>query len=206
MQAPGGPEEDPSGGFAHGGWTAVPWDDSMGETIGALFAEPFDLLLGRKTYEIFAAHWPHSDEEPIAGLFNAATKYVATSSMEPLAWENSVAISGDVPARIAQLKQDDGPKLLVQGSSMLIQTLLAHGLIDEFRLLIFPLVLGSGKRLFGEGTIAAGLTLAASKTSTTGVVMATYLPAGEVRTGSFAHEQPTEAEIERRAKMKADAT
>jgi dihydrofolate reductase len=205
MQAPGGPDEDPTGGFVHGGWVAVPWDDSMGETMGALFAEPFALLLGRKTYEIFAAHWPYSDEEPIAGLFNAATKYVATSSTKLLAWQNSVAIGGDVPAQIARLKQEDGPTLLVQGSSVLIQSLLGHGLIDEFRLLIFPLVLGSGKRLFGEGTVPAALKLVASKTSSTGVVMATYLPAGDVRTGSFALEQPTDAEIARREEMKEES-
>lgn len=204
MQAPGGPEEDRTGGFAHGGWVAVPWDDAMGETMGALFAEPFDLLLGRKTYEIFAAHWPYSDEEPIAGLFNAATKYVATSSTEPLAWQNSVAIGGDVPAQVARLKQEDGPTLLVQGSSVLIQSLLGHGLIDEYRLLIFPLVLGSGKRLFGEGTVPTALNLVASRTSSTGVVMATYLPAGDVRTGSFQLDEPTEAEVARRARMKPE--
>lgn len=204
MQAPGGPDEDPTGGFAHGGWVAVPWDDSMGEAMGALFAEPFDLLLGRKTYDIFAAHWPYSDEEPIASQFNAATKFVATTSTQPLAWQNSVAINGDVPAEIARLKQEDGPTLIVQGSTVLIQTLLSHGLVDEFRLLIFPLVLGSGKRLFGDGAMAEALKLVASKTSSTGVVMVTYLPDGDVRTGSFAPEQPSEAEIVRREAMKEE--
>jgi dihydrofolate reductase len=198
MQAPGGPGEDPTGGFTHGGWVAVPWDEAMGETMGALFAEPFDLLLGRKTYEIFAAHWPYSDEEPIASQFNAATKFVATSSPKPLAWQNSVAIRGDVPAEIARLKQEDGPTLIVQGSSVLIQTLLRHGLIDEFRLLTFPLVLGTGKKLFGEGTMPAALSLTSSRTSSTGVVMATYVPDGEVRTGSFQSTEATEAEIARR--------
>jgi dihydrofolate reductase len=198
MQAPGGPQEDTSGGFTHGGWVAVPWDEAMGETMGALFAEPFDLLLGRKTYEIFAAHWPYSDEEPIASQFNAATKFVATSWPKPLAWQNSVAIGGDVPAEIARLKQEDGPTLIVQGSSVLIQSLLSHDLVDEFRLLTFPLVLGTGKKLFGEGTMPAALKLTSSRTSSTGVVMATYVPDGEVRTGSFQSAEASEAEIARR--------
>ncbi|HEY5711272.1 MAG TPA: dihydrofolate reductase family protein [Allosphingosinicella sp.] len=198
MQAPGGPEEDPTGGFNHGGWVAVPWDQAMGEAMGALFTEPYDLLLGRKTYEIFAAHWPYSDEEPIASQFNKATKFVATSSPRPLAWQNSVAISGDVPAEIARLKEGDGPTLIVQGSTVLIQTLLEHGLVDEFRLLIFPLLLGAGKKLFGEGTIPGALKLSSSRTSSTGVVMATYLPDGAVRTGSFQLPEATEAELARR--------
>jgi len=204
MQAPGGPEEDPTGGFAFGGWVAVPWDDSMGQRMDALFAEPFDLLLGRTTYEIFAAHWPYVEDE-LAAKFNAATKYVATSSGQPLAWQNSVAITGDVPAEVARLKEEDGPTLIIQGSSVLIQSLLKEGLIDEFRLLIFPLVLGSGKRLFGDGTVPAALKLVDSRTSSTGVVMATYLPDGKVMTGSFALEEPTDAEIARREEMKKEA-
>jgi len=204
MQAPGGPEEDPTGGFAHGGWTVNYWDDSMGEAMDGLFAEPFDLLLGRKTYEIFAAHWPNIEGDPIAEAFNAVTKYVATSSAEPLAWHNSVALRGDVPMAVGRLKRKDGPKLLVQGSSVLIQALLAHDLIDELRLLVFPLVLGPGKRLFGDGTIPAALKLVDSTTSSTGVVMATYTPAGAVTTGSFALQEPTETELARREKMKRE--
>jgi dihydrofolate reductase len=204
MQAPGGPEEDPSGGFAFGGWTVPHWDVATRERIEALFAAPFDLLLGRKTYEIFAAHWPHREGDPIADKFNAVTKFVATSSAEPLAWHNSVAIRGDVPAEIARLKREDGPDLLVQGSSQLLQALLANALIDEFRLLVFPLVLGRGKRLFGEGSVPAALKLVESKVSTTGVVMSTYIPDGEVRTGSFALDQPTEAEMARREKLKME--
>ena len=204
MQAPGGPEEDPTGGFAYGGWTVNYWDDATGEAMGGLFAEPFDLLLGRRTYEIFAAHWPNIEGDPIAEAFNAVTKYVVTSSAEPLAWHNSVALRGDVATEIGRLKQEDGPKLLVQGSSVLIQALLAHGLIDELRLLVFPLVLGSGKRLFGDGTIPAALKLVDSKTSTTGVVMATYTPAGAVTTGSFALAEPTETELARREKWKRE--
>ena len=204
MQAPGGPEEDPTGGFTYGGWTVNYWDDAMGKVMDEAFAKPFDLLLGRKTYEIFAAHWPYIKGDPVAERFNAVTKYVATSSTQPLAWKNSVAIH-DVPAELARLKKEDGPNLLIQGSSVLIQTLLAHDLIDEFSLMIFPLVLGSGKRLFGRGTMPAALKLVETKTSTTGVTMSTYRQDGKITTGSFALENPTEAEVARREKMKKEA-
>lgn len=204
MQAPGGPEEDPTGGFSHGGWTVNYWDDAMSQAMDGLFANPFDLLLGRRTYEIFAAHWPYVEGESIADKFNAATKFVATHSAEPLAWQGSVALTGDVPAEIRRLKQDDGPDLLIQGSSVLIQSLLPEGLIDEYLLLMFPLVLGTGKRLFGEGTVPSALQMAESRTSTTGVVISRYVPAGAVETGSFALEQPTRAEVARREKMKAE--
>ena len=202
MQAPGGPEEDPTGGFAHGGWVFDYWDDPLGERMDALFEAPFDLLLGRRTYDIFAAYWPYMEDDPIGMRFNAVTKFVATSSAEPLAWQNSVALRGDVPAEVADLKRQDGPNLLIQGSSVLIQSLLAAGLIDEFRLLTFPLVLGAGKRLFGDGTIPAALTLVDSRTSTTGVIMSRYVPEGPVHTGSFAQQAPSEAELVRREKMR----
>ncbi|MFL6650423.1 MAG: dihydrofolate reductase family protein [Sulfurifustaceae bacterium] len=203
MQAPGGPEEDPTGGFTFGGWTFHYWDELMGQAMGEVFSAPFELLLGRKTYEIFAAHWPYVDD-PIAKAFNATTKYVVTSSTEPLTWKNSIAIDSNVAAEIAYLKQQDGPTLLLQGSSQLIQTLLAHQLIDELKLLIFPVVLGRGKRLFGTGTVPVALQLVDSKVSTTGVAINTYVPAGEVRTGSFQLEPPTEAELARRKKMKVE--
>jgi dihydrofolate reductase len=203
MQAPGGPEEDPSGGFAFGGWTVDYWDDAMGSAMEALFDAPFDLLLGRRTYEIFAAHWPYA-EGPIADKFNPATKYVATSSAEPLAWRNSVALRGDVPAEVARLKREQGPNLLTQGSSILVQSLLANGLIDELRLLVFPLMLGNGKRLFGDGAVPAALKLVESRTSTSGVIMATYVPEGPVHTGSFALDEPSAAEIARREKLKRE--
>jgi dihydrofolate reductase len=189
MQAPGGPEEDTDGGFKFGGWTFHHWDDVMGDAMGATFNAPFDLLLGRKTYDIFAAHWPRIEGDPIAEKFNAVTKYVATRSDKPLAWKNSVALR-DAAAEVARLKQQDGPVLLLQGSSELIQTLLAKDLIDEFRLLVFPVVLGGGKKLFGNGALPIGLKLVESKASTTGVV--TYVRAGEVTTGSFALEPPLE--------------
>lgn len=203
MQAPGGPEEDPTGGFKYGGWTANYWDEAMGQVMGKALAAPFDLLLGRKTYEIFAAHWPYVEEEP-AAKFNAATKYVATSSTASLTWKNSVALRGNVAAEVARLKQGDGPDLLIQGSSQLIQALLANDLIDEFTLFVFPLVLGPGKRLFGEGAVPAALKLVDTKTSTTGVTMSTFQRAGAISTGSFALAEPTAAEIARRERMKRE--
>src|SRR5919204_3233604 len=168
MQAPGGPEEDPTGGFEHGGWSAGYWDETMGQWMGEFMGKPFDLVLGRKTYEIFAAHWPHARDEPGAEQLNTATKYVASRTLESADWENSQLLEGDVADAIAWLKEQDGPELQVHGSSNLIQTLLQHNLIDEFRVWIFPVVLGRGKRLFGDGTVPAGLELLDSKTSTTG--------------------------------------
>ncbi len=205
MQAPGGPPEDPSGGFTHGGWTVPYWDEPMGRFMDEMFSEPFDLLLGRRTYEIFAAHWPFvGNGDPIAERFNAVTKYVATSSAQPLAWQNSVALRGDVAAAIGRLKQEDGPTLLTQGSSVLLQTLLAHDLIDEFRLLVFPVILGSGKRLFGGGAKPGALTLTATSVSTSGVTMSVYERAGAITIGSFELEHPSEAELARRERMKRE--
>lgn len=204
MQAPGGPEEDTAGGFSHGGWTFHYWDEVMGEAMGKAFETPFDLLLGRRTYEIFAAHWPHAgDEDPIAKVFNRVTKYVATSSDTPLTWQNSVALH-DPAAEVAKLKQQDGPNLLIQGSSVLIQTLLKHDLIDEIDVMVFPLILGKGKRMFGEGALPAALKLVDSKASSTGVVMSRYRREGEIKTGSFAFDEPSEAELARRARMAAE--
>jgi dihydrofolate reductase len=203
MQAPGGPEEDPTGGFDHGGWTAPHWDEVMGAFMGESFAKPFDLLLGRKTYEIFAAHWPFTDEEP-AALFNAITKYVATSSDAPLAWANSERLEGDAIEAVARLKQSEGPDLVTQGSSMLVRALLAAGLVDELFLLIFPVILGRGKKWWGEDAEAGEWTLIDSRTATTGVIVARYRPNGPVRTGSFALAEPTEAELARREKMKKE--
>jgi dihydrofolate reductase len=197
MQAPGGPEEDPTGGFEIGGWSVGYFDDVLGEQLGQAMASPFDLLLGRKTYEIFAAHWPY-DEGPIADRLNAATKHVASRTLRGVDWANSKLIEGEVERAVPRLKQDDGPELQVYGSSNLLQTLLANGLIDELRLWIFPVIAGSGKRLFGDGAAPAGLRLVSSMTSTTGVIAATYEPAGEVKKGSFAFDEPTEAEVRRR--------
>ncbi|MER8425685.1 MULTISPECIES: dihydrofolate reductase family protein [unclassified Mesorhizobium] len=202
MQAPGGPHEDPVGGFKFGGWTFHYWDDVMGAAMGETFSKPFALLLGRKTYDIFAAHWPYQKNDPIADSFNAVTKYVATHRPDTLSWQNSQPLGSDVVATLRRMKQEDGPDLLIQGSSELIQTLLANDLIDEISLLIFPLVLGKGKKLFGSGTIPAAFKLTRSQASTTGVIMASYERSGEIKTGSFATEQPSEAEIERRKNWK----
>lgn len=213
MQAPGGPQEDPTGGFKYGGWTTTYWDDALGAVMGEAFSAPFDLLLGRKTYDIFAAHWPYVEADPtastfdavnaqVAALFNNTTKYVATHSPDTLTWQNSHALGSDVAAATRGLKQQDGPYLLVQGSSGLVQTLLAADLVDEFRLLIYPLVLGKGKRLFGNGTMPAAFKLAKSTASPSGVLIASYERAGDIQTGSFAMENPTEAEIERRRNLR----
>jgi dihydrofolate reductase len=195
MQAPGGPEEDPSGGLEHGGWSFGYWDQQMQKAMGKSMSKPFDLVLGRKTYEIFAAHWPYSDD-PAAEPLNRATKHVASTTRNELEWENSKLIEGDVPERVRAL---NGPELQVHGSANLIQTLLEHGLIDEFRLWIFPLLLGEGKRLFDGGTLPAGLELATSQVSSTGVIMATYRSGAQIKGGSFAAETPSEAELARRA-------
>ena len=188
MQAPGGPEEDPTGGFEHGGWSAGYWDESMGEWMGEFMGKPFDLLLGRKTYEIFAAHWPHQRDEPGAEQLNSATKYVASRTLDSVEWENSQLLEGDAAEAVARLKEQDGPETQVHGSSDLIQTLLEHGLVDELRVWIFPVVLGTGKRLFGDGAVPAGLELVDSRTASTGVVFLTYAPAGEIKYGSFARD------------------
>jgi dihydrofolate reductase len=203
MQAPGAPEEDPTGGFKFGGWTATYWDDAIAQVMGGIFSVPYELLLGRKTYDIFAAHWPYAKDDPFAQALTNVRKYVATSSQAPLAWKNSIAIH-DVPNDIARLKREDGPTLMTQGSSQLLQTLLKHDLVDRFTLLIYPVVLGKGKRLFGAGTIPAALKLVDSKATPSGVTINTYERAGEVKVGSFAHDQPSAEELERRERLKRE--
>lgn len=203
-QAPGGPEEDPTGGFELGGWSVNYWDEVMGKIMDEAMAKPFDLLLGRRTYEIFAAHWPYvknGPEKPAADKLNSARKYVVSKTLVKADWENSTLVKGDVVKEIISLKQRNGPEIQVHGSSDLIQTLLQHDLIDEFRVWTFPLTVGEGKRLFGEGTIPAGLKLLDSKVSTTGVIIATYAKAGKIKPGSFEFENPTEAELARRKRL-----
>ncbi|HKH41017.1 MAG TPA: dihydrofolate reductase family protein [Solirubrobacterales bacterium] len=185
MQAPGGPEEDPEGGFEHGGWSFGYWDEQMQERMGEWMSKPFDLVLGRKTYEIFAAYWPQHRDEPGAEPLNKATKHVASTTLTDLEWENSKLIEGEVPEGVRALKEEDGPELQVQGSANLIQTLLEHGLVDEFRLMVFPVVLGKGKRLFDGGTLPEGLDVTSSQVSSTGVIMATYRTGAEIKYGSF---------------------
>jgi dihydrofolate reductase len=186
MQAPGGPEEDESNGFTEGGWSVNYWDEQMGQVMGEAMSTPFDLVLGRKTYDIFAAYWPNASEEQGAKPLNDATKYVASRSRPVLEWDRSVLIEGDAAEGIAALKKEDGPELQVHGSGNLIQTLMRHKLVDEYRLWVFPVVLGSGQHLFADGTIPSGLKLVDNKVSTTGVVIGTYEPAGDLVTGSFA--------------------
>lgn len=185
MQAPGGPREDTSGGFAYGGWTAPYFDASTGKVMEAQMSlARAELLLGRRTYEIFAAYWPyHAEGWP--GI-NEVTKYVAShDASRELGWENSVLLSGDVAAQVTRIKGEDGPDLHVWGSGNLIQTLFKHDLVDALWLKIFPVTLGSGKRLFGEGVIPAAFTLEDSQVSPCGVIVANYKRAGDVKTGSF---------------------
>jgi dihydrofolate reductase len=197
MQAPGGPEEDTAGNFDLGGWSVNYWDEKMGEVMDEAMSQPFDLLLGRKTYEIFAAYWPHATEEQGAKPLNDATKFVASRTLRSLDWSKSVLIEGEAAEGVAALKREEGPELQVHGSGNLIQTLLRYELIDEFHLWTFPLVVGRGKRLFSDGTIPAGLKLVDSTVSSTGVMIGTYVPAGEVVTGSFALDEPTDGGNER---------
>jgi dihydrofolate reductase len=186
MQAPGGPEEDASDGFSLGGWSMNYWDDQMGLFMGTVMGKPFDLVLGRKTYDIFAGHWPNAGDDPGAKPLNDATKYVASRSHRDLAWGPAVLIEGDAASGLAELKKGDGPELQVHGSGNLIQTFLAHGLVDRYYLWTFPVVIGSGKRLFADGAIPGGLNLVDKEVSTTGVVIGVYEPAGEIATASFA--------------------
>ncbi|MGZ6005509.1 MAG: dihydrofolate reductase family protein [Candidatus Saccharimonadales bacterium] len=186
MQSPGGPEEDTSGGFEYGGWTVPFADEISGKMMVEQMSMPFDLLLGRKTYDIFANYWPKQDpDHPVAAPFNKATKYVVSGSSPKLEWEKSVLIEGDVVSKLKELKQQDGPMLQVHGSDNMIQTLLNNDLVDEMWLKIYPVTLSNGKRLFAEGTMPAGFELTESKTTPKGVIFANYKRAGEVKTGSF---------------------
>lgn len=187
MQAPGGPDEDTSGGFRYGGWTFPYFDEFMGKVMGKQMDEPFDLLLGKKTYDLFAAFWPNQPAtDPAAAVLNRAAKYVVSDRPAQLSWEHSTLIEGDVVAKIQKLKAEDGPALQVHGSSNLLQTLLKNDLVDELWLKIFPVTLGSGKRLFGEGTMPAAFELMTCETSPSGVIIASYRRAGDIQTGSFA--------------------
>ena len=205
MQAPGGPEEDPTNNFSWGGWSANYWDEKMGSIMSDLMAKPFDLLLGRRTYEIFAAHWPYIKDDPIAEKFNSTNKYVVSHNAMELTWKNSGLITGDVVSELKKLKEEDGDDLWVHGSGNLIQTLLSNELVDTIYVWTFPITIGKGKRLFAEGTIPKGLKLLDSKVSTTGVIIAMYEPAGDLKTGSFALENPTEAELTRRKRLAEEA-
>jgi dihydrofolate reductase len=185
VQAPGGPGEDDDGGFPHGGWTVPYFDEHLGEVMGAFMAGPFDLVLGRRTYDIFAAYWPTASAEEGAQPLNDAHKHVASRGRPDLTWARSSLIEGDVAQGVAALKEQDGPELQVHGSGNLLQTLHRHGLVDEWQLLTFPVVLGQGKRLFTDGALPAALRLVHSSVSSTGVVVGRYVRAGDVVTGTF---------------------
>lgn len=201
MQAPGGPTEDPTDGFRYGGWLFPLFDERVGRRIERLFSGEFDLLLGRRTYDIFAGFWPFAgdDQKDIRDPFNAAGKYVLTSAEQPLTWQNSHRLS-DMGA-LAALKNTPGPDLVIQGSSTLYPQLLSTGLLDELVLMIFPVVLGSGKRLLGEGPHAGTMHMLEHEVTAAGAVIVTYEPAGGVETGSFPSPDPSAAELERRRKM-----
>lgn len=201
IQAPGAPHEDETGGFAQGGWLFAHADAALGNQIETIFAPPFDLLLGRKTYEIFAAHWPYyPDDDPIAAAFRRCRKYVLTTSDMALKWEGSERLA-DLDA-LAQLRAGEGPKLVIQGSASLYPQLLQRGLLDRLVTMTAPLLLGSGKRLFGDGTPARAFRLIEHRTGASGMAMATYEPAGPVATGSFATQAPSDAELARRERWK----
>lgn len=203
MQAPGGPSEDWTGGFAYGGWIWPHQDETVGQTVMALFDREFDLLLGRKTYEIFAAYWPYVEEgDAIGGPFDKAAKHVLTRGDDELPWQNSHRLRG-IDA-LHELKATNGPDLVIQGSSTLYPQLFAAGLIDRFTLLTFPIVLGGGKKLFGEGTPPCAMRMVESKVSATGVTIATYEPAGEVPTGSFGEQPDNAREVARQERMKRE--
>ena len=202
MQAPGAPEEDPSSDFRFGGWVQPFWSEQMGPFEKVIDAD-YDLLLGKRTYDIFSAYWPYNQDNPIGAKFQRINKYVLTHSDEPLEWENSSRLSGDTAKAVAELKKSEGRDLLIQGSSTLYVPLLNAGLIDRLVLMTFPLLLGEGKRIFDGCEKPGALKLVDSFVSTTGVVTTTYEPAGDVRTGTFETKAPSEVELERREKMEA---
>ncbi|MDW7772643.1 MAG: dihydrofolate reductase family protein [Desulfobulbaceae bacterium] len=202
MQAPGGPEEDPAGGFTLGGWMFGYGDESMDISASGFDGKDREVVLGRRTYEIFEAYWPYQpDDHPIAKTLNAAKKYVASRTLTMLHWNNSTLLHGNVVSAIIALKAQPGADLQVIGSSDLIQTLQAASLIDEYNVWTFPVVLGRGKRLFSETAKPSALRLVRSRVSTTGVVMSTYVPDGDIQPGSFPSAKPSEKELVRRKKM-----
>ena len=202
VQAPGGPEEDPTGGFTLGGWMFHYADESMDISASGFDGKDRELLLGRRTYEIFEAYWPYQPEDdPIAKTLNAAKKHVASRSLTMLHWNNSILLRGDVVPAVIALKAQLGPDLQVIGSGNLIQTLQSAALVDEYNVWTFPVVLGRGKRLFSETAKPSALRLIGSRVSTTGVVMSTYVPNGDIHPGSFAGTEPSDRELARRKQM-----
>lgn len=204
MQAPGGPEEDRSGGFACGGWVQPFWDADMGPFEGVIMGD-YDLLLAKRTYDIFSGYWPYNQDDPIGAKFQRINKYVLTHSDQPLEWEHSHKLSGDAAQAVADLKRTEGRDLLIQGSSSLYPPLLSARLIDRLVLLTFPILLGNGKSIFDGSLEPSGLKLVDGFVSPKGVVIGTYEPAGDVPTGSFETKEPSEQELERREKIKEGA-
>jgi dihydrofolate reductase len=202
MQAPGGPDEDPTSGFRLGGWVQPFWSEKMGP-FEDLIMDEYDLLLGKRTYDIFSAYWPYNQDNPIGARFQAIEKYVLTHSDEPLAWENSHRLSGETAGAVAELKRSEGRDLLIQGSSSLYPPLLSERLIDRLVLITFPLVLGRGKRIFDGSETPAAMKLVDHFVSDKGVVLTAFEPAGDVPTGSFVTSEPSAAELERRERMEA---
>ncbi|HYC98419.1 dihydrofolate reductase family protein [Brevundimonas sp.] len=203
MQAPGGPAEDTTGGFQFGGWVFPFFDETLGGLMDRAMGEDYDLLLGRRTYEIFAAYWPHQDDE-IGRTFNAVNKYVAAGPDTPLDWAHSHRLEGDLAGAVRALKATEGRDLLIQGSSEVIHTLLAHDLIDQLTILTFPIVLGRGKRLFDDGSRPHAWTRVDGELTTRGVMVGTYRRDGDVPTGSFGEDSPGAAELERRERWARD--
>ena len=198
MQAPGGPEEDPTSDFRLGGWSFHFWDGTLEEPFGKVINAEYDLLLGKRTYDIFAGYWPHNQDDPIGARFQRINKYVLTHSDEPLTWDHSQKVSGNTAEAVAELKRSEGRDLLIQGSSTLYPPLLSARLIDRLVVMTFPVLLGHGKSIFDESVKPGALKLVDHAVSNKGVVFSTYEPAGEVPTGSFATKEPNEEELKRR--------
>lgn len=201
MQAPGGPDEDPTSGFQYGGWSFHFWDETLEKPFGKVIEADYDLLLGKRTYDIFAAYWPNNQEHPVGEKFQRINKYVLTHSNDPLSWENSHKLSGDAAEAVRELKKTEGRDLLIQGSSTLYGPLLEAELIDRLVVMVFPVVLGEGKSIFDGSKAAGSLKLTQHAISDKGVAFLSYEPAGEVPTGSFATKPPSEDEIELRQKI-----
>ena len=206
MQAPGGPEEDPRNGLTLGGWSQPFVDDALYQVILETISGEFDMLLGRRTYEIFAGYWPHQSDNTIAKAFNKATKYVVTRSLDQPDWENSLHLGDDVVDEVRRLKASDGPALHIWGSSELLQTLIAAELVDEYRIWVFPLVLGEGKRLFENGVPPGGLALIETRSTPKGVLINTYRPAGSLPQGILHPDNPSDTELARRKKLAAEGS
>jgi len=205
MQSPSGPEEDPTGNFKYGGWITSYWDEMMGKTLDEFLAKPFEILLGRRTYEIFAAHWPYIQNDPRADKFNAAKKYVISQTLNKLNWNNSFLIKNNVVEEINKLKKQNGPELHIYGSSNLIKTLVNANLVDLLKVWVFPVAVGKGKQLFGEGIKASKLKLVDIKSSSTGVIISTYQSDGEIKIALVGAENPSEEELARRRKLAAES-